>query len=407
MADDLSTPSFVTVLERGKAYIAGQTIPLEICPTKGTCICGFEMSEFVVTIEEWIGVAAWANRNGYSLPHAQWGYQDQENKNRPITGICWCDAVLWCNAASEAEGLAPAYYDSNGYLLKNFDGYEDLSDYWPEIKTDYKSNGYRLPTISEWEIAARGGDPSAPDWNYKFSGDNDLAEVGWYGGDDGDGNADDIMDVGQLNPNRLGLYDMCGNVMEMCDGNQYAGGAWSSPEDECAILYAATASGDDPCAGEDYVGFRVVRTLEIQTEAEALNMVNVASMLLNRVPENLRTEKVCLAAVKKGEKAWNFVPEALKARVEALLQSGGAPAAEPKQEAAVPPPLPTAPAWQGLPPVQYYAGLNGQQAGPFGWSELDGLVKKGDINKQTLVWKVGFAGWTAAGEVAELKVLWG
>ena len=70
-----------------------------------------------------------------------------------------------------------------------------------------------------------------------------------------------------------------------------------------------------------------------------------------------------------------------------------------------PPPLPSAKPWKKLPPVQYYVGINEQQAGPFGWEELDGLVKKGELTAQTLVWKKGFADWVAAHSVDELKII--
>jgi formylglycine-generating enzyme required for sulfatase activity len=68
---------------------------------------------------------------------------------------------------------------------------------------------YRLPTEAEWEYAASGGEKSK---GYTYSGSNDPAEVGWY-----KPNADNMTHpVGQKKPNELGLYDMCGNVWEIC-----------------------------------------------------------------------------------------------------------------------------------------------------------------------------------------------
>jgi Putative virion core protein (lumpy skin disease virus) len=60
--------------------------------------------------------------------------------------------------------------------------------------------------------------------------------------------------------------------------------------------------------------------------------------------------------------------------------------------AAAPPPLPAQAQW-------YYA-VNGQQQGP-----VDAAALSSRITRETLVWKQGMSGWTAAGEVPELSGL--
>lgn len=68
---------------------------------------------------------------------------------------------------------------------------------------------YRLPTEAEWEYAARGGSRSQ---GYKCSGGNKPGLVGWWKGN----SEDEAHPVGQKTPNELGIYDMTGNVGEIC-----------------------------------------------------------------------------------------------------------------------------------------------------------------------------------------------
>lgn len=83
---------------------------------------------------------------------------------------------------------------------------------------------YRLPTVAEWVYAYRGGKYSK---GYQYSGSDDIDEVAWYA-DNSDGKS---HPVGQKQPNELGLYDMSGNVWELCQDlhgqdRDCRGGSW-------------------------------------------------------------------------------------------------------------------------------------------------------------------------------------
>jgi formylglycine-generating enzyme required for sulfatase activity/predicted Ser/Thr protein kinase len=73
---------------------------------------------------------------------------------------------------------------------------------------------YRLPTEAEWEFAARGGNNRK---NNKYAGSAILDDVAWYVGNSNG----KTQPIGQKQSNELGIYDMSGNVMELCS-NWYA-----------------------------------------------------------------------------------------------------------------------------------------------------------------------------------------
>ncbi len=122
-----------------------------------------------------------------------------KNDKYPIRLITWHKAIEFCNRLSKKEGIAIAY-DKDGNLLD--EGGKKTNDIT-------KVKGYRLLTRAEWEYAARGGKRSK---GYKYIGSNDLNEVAW----NIDNSDDKIHEVGLKKPNELGIYDMNGNVSEMC-----------------------------------------------------------------------------------------------------------------------------------------------------------------------------------------------
>lgn len=224
-----------------------------------------------ITYNLWSEVLMWAVGHGYFFENkGEIGSTGSGNKQQPVTSLSWIDAVVGCNALTEYFNMRNN--DSMSFAYKyNGDPVRDLRDAnasaIDSLSMDAGTNGFRLPTSMEWELAAKyidginwcpGNHVSGANGNYQ---NKDAAtEVAWYE----DNSAGTTYPVGLLKPNPLGLYDMSGNVWEWCfdkygDFHRIARGG--SCYDIAFVLQTGFAVSCDPRYAHNSFGFRPVRTI--------------------------------------------------------------------------------------------------------------------------------------------------
>lgn len=202
--NDVTDPDFGAYSLIADAYYAGET---------------------ETTKAQWDDVYDWASSNGYSFAHAGLA----KGTDHPVHTVSWFDCVKWCNAKSEKEGRFPCYTVSGVVYRAGMS--------FPEC--DFSVDGYRLPTVEEWEYASRGGSPSNRfPWGDTITHSNanyysnasypyDVSSTRGYHPEYSTGDLPYTSPVGSFAPNDYGLYDISGNLWEWCWDFKPDEGEWT------------------------------------------------------------------------------------------------------------------------------------------------------------------------------------
>ncbi len=193
----------------------------------------FYLGVYLVTQEDWEKVMgknpSHFSRGGTEKDKVK-AIPDADLKRFPVEGVSWEDARAFVKLVNEK--------------VKKEAGWE-----------------YRLPTAEQWEYACRGGPmtakaESAFDY-YLEKPSKTLSKVQANFKDNG---LNRPCKVGSYPPNRLGLYDMHGNVWEWCEvqlgEGVRRGGSWLS---NAALCRAVFATNSPPSPRSYSLGLRLAR----------------------------------------------------------------------------------------------------------------------------------------------------
>jgi len=170
----------------------------------------FYIGIYPVTQEEWQAVMG-------SNPSFHKSFFIGTKKLFPVEGVSWKDAQVFLQKLNARE----------------------KTDGWV----------YRLPTEAEWEFACREGASSKKACSFHFYLDKSTNDLLWNQANFNN-QLGQTSKVGSYQPNRLGIYDMHGNVWEWChdaEGSERVirGGSWTHDSKYCQAAYCGTQPPSD------------------------------------------------------------------------------------------------------------------------------------------------------------------
>ena len=159
---------------------------IDACP-----VTNQQFEQFIAENDQWTPAAIY---DQYGIPYYLCEFRDNaapiDKWDHPVVWVNWYSAAAFCNWRSQKEGKGPVYIFNSA----------------SHVETDLSADGWRLPSESEWEMAARAGCDAADPWDGSVN--PTRANYGQC--------YRDTTSVVRFEPNNWGVFDMLGNVKEWC-----------------------------------------------------------------------------------------------------------------------------------------------------------------------------------------------